>query len=150
MIPFGDTVRVWRAHRGLTQAQLARAAHLARPNVSAIERGRREVSLSTLRALAAALDVRPGVLVDGLPPPQAPAPAQLTRAALERIASAAATPATLHDPGEQTLATWLRALTRPGRRGRRRSLDAWLNLKAACPPALLQTLLERVREQSAA
>jgi transcriptional regulator with XRE-family HTH domain len=61
--PFGETVLAWRLARGMTQAALARAACIPRPNLSAIERGDREVTLKTLRALALALEVRPGVLV---------------------------------------------------------------------------------------
>lgn len=72
----------------MTQAALATAAGLPRPNLSAIERGNREVTLKTLRALAVALNIRPGVLADGCPP-NGEAPA-LTRASMERIADAAA------------------------------------------------------------
>lgn len=68
MLPFGETVLAWRLARGLTQAALANLARVSRPNLSAIERGQREVTLGTLRALAVALDVRPGVLVDGVSP----------------------------------------------------------------------------------
>ncbi|HMF41326.1 MAG TPA: helix-turn-helix transcriptional regulator, partial [Polyangia bacterium] len=68
MQPFGETVLAWRLARGMTQAELGRAARIPRPNLSAIERGDREVTLKTLRALALALDVRPGVLADGIPP----------------------------------------------------------------------------------
>lgn len=65
MIPFGQAVLLWRLHRGLTQQTLAVKARVPRSNLSAIERGKREVSLRTLRSLALALEVRPGVLADG-------------------------------------------------------------------------------------
>ena len=87
MLPFGQTVRVWRVHRGMTQQQLAQAAHIPRPNLSAIEQGKREVSLSTLRALALALEVQPGVLVDGIPPSLSGGMSSpFSRKALEEIA----------------------------------------------------------------
>ena len=94
MRPFGETVLAWRLTRGMTQAQLARAAKLPRPNLSAIERGDREVTLRTLRALALALDVRPGALVDGETPGAGP---PLTRTQMERIANAAAHGTALSD-----------------------------------------------------
>jgi transcriptional regulator with XRE-family HTH domain len=72
----------------MSQAQLAQAARMSRPNLSAVERGDREVTLRTLRQLALALDVRPGVLADGIAPAAAARP--LGRLALERIAGAAA------------------------------------------------------------
>ena len=51
-------VRVWREHRGLTQAGLARAAGVNRVVVAAIEAGREGESVRSLQALAAVLGVR--------------------------------------------------------------------------------------------
>ncbi|MGD0769015.1 MAG: helix-turn-helix transcriptional regulator [Tepidisphaeraceae bacterium] len=48
-------IRVFREHRGLTQEQLAKAAKIARPYLTEIEAGRKEGSVSVLRAIAAAL-----------------------------------------------------------------------------------------------
>lgn len=158
-IPFGQTVRVWRLHRGRTQEQLAHAAGVPRPNLSAIERGKREVSLSTLRALALALEIRPGVLADGLPPSLPGRPARLSREALERIAEAAVRGTAVADPAERALAHLLRVLTIRRRRvatgrgaaerGQRRAMDAaWLTVRATCPPAVLRSLLERIDDRS--
>ena len=153
MIPFGETVQLWRGHRNLTQAQLAQAARIPRPNLSAIERGKREVSLSTLRALALALDVQPGVLVDG----QAPGPVlrtPLSRDAMERIADAVVFHRPLRDPAERVLVNRLGELVKQRRRillGRRNALLGkrdnhanWLLLRAACPADVLRSLLERI------
>src|SRR6266700_81765 len=68
MLPFGETLLAWRLARGMSQAELAQAARMSRPNLSAVERGDREVTLRTLRRLALALDVRPGILADGVAP----------------------------------------------------------------------------------
>ena len=91
MVQFSQAVWLWRRHRGLTQAELAQRTRMARPNLSAIERGKREVTLATLRALAASLDVPPGALVDGIAP-QAyrSGPLSSSRETLERIADAVA------------------------------------------------------------
>jgi DNA-binding XRE family transcriptional regulator len=48
-------IRVFRHHRGLTQEQLARAAKIARPYLAEIEAGRKQGSVSVLKAIAAAL-----------------------------------------------------------------------------------------------
>jgi DNA-binding XRE family transcriptional regulator len=48
-------IRVFREHRGLTQEQLAKSAKIARPYLAEIEAGRKEGSVSVLRAIAAAL-----------------------------------------------------------------------------------------------
>jgi transcriptional regulator with XRE-family HTH domain len=155
MRPFGETVLAWRLTRGLTQAQLASAADIPRPNLSAIERGNREVTLRTLRALALALDVRPGALVDG-EMPNADAP-PLTRAQMERIADAAITGTTLVDRRESILAQWLGAsVAQPdeshGRAPRsrlsgRRSDRAYFLLRSAEEPAVLASLVNRVTER---
>jgi len=143
MLPFGQTLRLWRNHRGLTQATLAQAARLPRPNLCAIERGRREVSLTTLRALALALEVAPGALVDGVPPPTS-GPTALSREAIERIADAVASGTPPRHPADRQLTALLRAVTADAAAGRRRAEAAWLHLKAAYPAALVDTLLDRI------
>lgn len=55
-------LRVWREHRGLTQADLAAAASLTASYVSQIEAGRKSPTVDVYRALAATL----GVTVDDL------------------------------------------------------------------------------------
>jgi len=153
MPPFGDTVLSWRLRRGLTQAELARRARVPRPNLSAIERGRRDVSLRTIRALALALDVRPGLLVDGIAPGEA---APLSRAAMERIADATVRRTRLADPNEQALVEQLNHLvgsrlraSRAGWKGvrlSRRSDRAWLSL-SRYPPAVIDSLVARILER---
>ena len=152
MLPFGKTVLAWRLARGLTQAELAMRARLPRPNLSAIERGKREVTLGTLRALALALDVRPGVLADGVPPQDRSRP--LSRDDLERVAVAAARGATLTDARLDQLARWLRdaASTRlaaaSGMASRkcspRRAAHAWFQLKTRESAATAASLLDRM------
>ena len=50
-------VAVWRRHRGLTQAALAKAAHLSQSYLAEIESGRKDGSVEALRAIARALNV---------------------------------------------------------------------------------------------
>lgn len=156
MLPFAETVLAWRLERGLTQLELARAARMPRSNLSAVERGEREVTLRTLRALALALGVRPGVLADG-EPPASPGGA-LTRAALERVARAVVHDERLADPRESRLAGELRQsmsarLASGGagkhrRRPHRRLADrAYLRLKGGVEREVLRSLIERVLGQ---
>jgi DNA-binding Xre family transcriptional regulator len=63
---FGANVRAARVARGWTQEELAHRTGLASVQVSRIERGKREVRLSTLLRLVRALDVPPAALLDGL------------------------------------------------------------------------------------
>ena len=161
MLPFGQTVLLWRRRRGMTQEQVARAARLSRPNLSGIERGKREVSLTTLRALGAALGVRPGVLVDGMPPEAAAGTPALSRAVIERIADAVAFDRRPADPEERAIAAALRVLLRhrtrtvrgtlgPSEAAGRLALKAWLQLTSRYDTAAIQALADRVLERQIA
>jgi DNA-binding XRE family transcriptional regulator len=57
-------VRAWRQQRGLTQKQLAFAAHLPRTYISRIENGRILPGLGTLERVAGALHVGLAALLD--------------------------------------------------------------------------------------
>lgn len=162
MLQFGQALYLWRSHRGLTQAELARRARIPRPNLSSIERGRRDVSLRTLRTLALALDVTPGTLVDGVLPDHAGgAPPVLSRERMERIANAVAFNRAVPDPNEHATVEALRMLLghraraargRPGgpRTGRRKVLAAWVWLKSVYDRAAIQALADRVLERQRA
>ena len=63
---FGNNVRAARAARGWTQEDLADRSGLAVVQVSRVERGAREVRLTTLLRLLRALQVSPEELLDGL------------------------------------------------------------------------------------
>ncbi len=176
MTTFGQTVYLWRVFRGLTQAGLSGRVGISRPNLSRIESDTHDVSLRTLRALAEALDVSPGTLVDGRSPQAIPE--NLSRAALERIARGV-NGQKLSDPREEAVAqdvrlvisTRLRALNKkvtapaasaravapgapatcvtrgtPARPGTK-ARDAWLRL-SQLPPEARDSLIERSIEHA--
>jgi len=63
---FGQNVRSLRLARGWTQEDLAHEAGLAPVQVSRIERGKREIRLTTLLRLVNALEVSPTELLESL------------------------------------------------------------------------------------
>lgn len=63
---FGRNLGAARERRHLTQAHLASAAGLSRSGLSLVERGVREATLTTVLALARALQVPPELLLDGI------------------------------------------------------------------------------------
>ena len=65
---FGAKVRAARLARGWTQEDLAHRTGLAVVQVSRIERGVREVRLTTVVRLITALEVRPDDLLGSLTP----------------------------------------------------------------------------------
>jgi len=157
MVPFGRCVWLWRLERKLTQNELANRAGVPRPNLSAIERGKRDVSLRTLRSLALALDITPGTLADGVPPTAPAVPSPVTRELIERLADAVIRDLPLKNSREQALAealsrlmgSRLRALgIKKGRpsRGGKKSAQAWL-LASSQSPQFIQTMTERVTER---
>ena len=58
----GNPIRLWRQHRGLTQAQLAEKANVAQSYIAMLEKGERKGAVEMLQRVAAAL----GVEVDDL------------------------------------------------------------------------------------
>jgi len=145
--PFGQTLFLWRLKRDLSQAELARRARIPRPNLSAIERGKREVTLGTLRALALALDVRPGVLADGVLPVPWKGKPHWSRASLERIADAVVFGKKAPSQFEHKVADLLHCATRDTSSTKRKAAVSWLLLKSVCPPEVLRSLFQRIRDR---
>lgn len=63
---FGQNVRAARLARGWTQEDLAYRTGLAPVQVSRVERGVREIRLTTLISLLVGLEMQPADLLDGL------------------------------------------------------------------------------------
>lgn len=63
---FGKHLRKLRLDRGLSQEKLAELADLHRNYVGGVERGERNIALLNIVALARALKVKPGKLMDAI------------------------------------------------------------------------------------
>lgn len=68
LVAFGDRVRENRLAAGITQERLSELAHIHRTYAGHVERGTVTPTLDTIVRLAAALNINPAVLVDGLQP----------------------------------------------------------------------------------
>jgi transcriptional regulator with XRE-family HTH domain len=64
----GKNLRAARRRRGLTQEEVSELSGVIQSDISLIERGERDPRAATIRKLAAAVDVSPGELFDGLAP----------------------------------------------------------------------------------
>lgn len=60
----GARIREWRLRRELSQAEVARKAGITQASLSNYENGKRDMPLSTLLGVAAALNVSLGDLLD--------------------------------------------------------------------------------------
>lgn len=154
MVPFGQAVYLWRMERGLTQEALAQRLGMPRPRLCAIERGAVDPTLRTLRRLAEALGVSPGVLVDGKPPLQRTI--SFDRKRLERWAAFLVGESVTLAPAEVMLAGRIRRLLSsrlssalgkplPQRSLKRRKLHRdWLIVRSLMSREELRALLDRV------
>lgn len=159
MVAFGENILLWRLHRSLSQEQLADLSGLPRPNLSDIEKGKRDVTLFTLRSLANALNVSPGTLVNGEPPELKNWEKDFSRDSMERIASSVARGRPPQDPGENQVYRILKEVlhcslqcagTRHGRLPlpTRRGERAWLLLRAHCSAEIVNSLIARSLEHA--
>ena len=57
MLEIGSQIYLRRLEKGMTQAELARRAGIPQPNLSNIEKGKRDLTISTLARIAHALGV---------------------------------------------------------------------------------------------
>jgi transcriptional regulator with XRE-family HTH domain len=159
MITFGENVLLWRLYRSLSQERLAGLSNIPRPNLSDIEKGKRDVTLSTIRSLADALGVRPGTLVDGVPPEHKKHARDLPRDFMEKVADAVARGnpprgreelqlfRLLHD----ILANSLKCTGKqqePPAPPTRKSATAWLRLRSLYPNETIKSLISRTREHA--
>ena len=60
----GERIRFWRMRRQASQAEIARASGVTQASLSNYETGKRELPLSTALAVASALDITLGDVLD--------------------------------------------------------------------------------------
>jgi len=156
MLPIGRAVYLWRNERRLTQQQLAHATGISRPNLSDLERGKRELSLKTLRLLASALQVTPGMLVDGVPPLADQGPLRFSRRNLDRIADAVfgekkvtGREARVADLLKVLSRSRISAATKTAAQpvGKRRVNAAWAQFKSGLSKETAHALLQRIEDR---
>ena len=83
MQDLGAKIYEYRNRKGWTQTELARRAGIAQANLSNIEKGKRDLTVSTLIRVASALEVKPSQLIEEETPAKT---LSLTRAQIEKLA----------------------------------------------------------------
>jgi len=159
MITFGENILLWRLYKSLSQEQLAALSGLPRPNISDIENGKRDVTLSTIRLLASALGVSPGRLVNGEPPKPRNRRGSFSRESMERIARSVAEGKPPRNPTERQIYSLLKEvlhcslqcagtrrkhLPMPTRRGDR----AWFLLRVLYSAEIINSFIMRSLEHA--
>lgn len=135
-----------RKKRGLTQAELAMRAGITQANLCKIERGRQDLTVSTLLRICSALEVSPAEVFEEEPPPK---PLRWTRTSLERVGRALAGGEERLPEAEAEVVECLKDIL-PGRQKRRlssrRVYESWSHLKQILSEQEIKTLVERVRD----
>ncbi|MBI2174945.1 MAG: helix-turn-helix transcriptional regulator [Candidatus Omnitrophica bacterium] len=151
-------ILLWRNEKNLTQSEVARRSGVSRPNLSAIEQGTRDVTVGTLRCIAAALGTNPGALVDGIGPTPVLSKEKLGRRRLDRIARLVAGQKLRASASEQRLALDLASImkfkthpltstTSTGKINSTRAENATvLRLKSELGVVLFEHLVKRVEK----
>ena len=146
----GTAITQERVRLGLSQQELALRAMVTPANLSAIEHGRRDLTVGTLLRIAHGLNVPPGHLLRERPRPlRSPG-----RLAGDAAARAAITGARALSPQLNRLADGLAWICKPsieaggGRGARRASAKAWRTAQLEWDHTALQHLQARVRRFS--
>ena len=146
MHDLGQNITSERLKQKITQAQLARSAGVSQPNLSAIEKGKRDMMVGTLKRISQALNVKASFLLgeeevrDAL---------VLTRPRIERIARLVIRGSDLKDRADDRMAALFRALLpAPGarRRSAKQTLRSWLELRRLLDQNQINSVLGRIRD----
>ena len=145
MINLGQKLYLVRLEKGLTQHDLVLRSGVAQPNLSNIEKGRKDFTVSTLLRLCHALEVSPAGLFEGVPP--APRKGWMTRERVERLARAVWGDPCRLDSDEEAAVRLLRQVVPLTMRshGQKRIVAAWSELRKKFTDGEIRILTERVR-----
>lgn len=135
-----------RRQKGMTQAGLSERSGIPQPNLSKIESGTQDPTVSTFLRICSSLDVPPASVFEKRPTVRKPI--VWTRDVLERVAHAAVGFSKPLKKGEREVVELLKDVT-PGLRRRlasRRVYHSWFELKQSLSQEEIHTLFERIRD----
>ena len=134
----------------MTQEELAQKAGVPQPNLSQIEKGKRDLTVSTLKRISAALEIKAGELIDGPESIALSSPFKFTRPRIERIARAVVHNGKKISPSEREFVRLLCCIL-PAKTSQKKSLrktqQAWAELSQGCSKQEIQSLLGRIRDE---
>ena len=147
MLPIGQKIYLLRLQKGITQAQLGSRAGISQANLSSIERGKRDLTVSTLVRICLALGVKPASLFEG---EAVRSGFSFSRNFVERIARAAWGNPVKLSREEKNLVSLLQDLI-PALNHRRLSRkwinQRWYELRSRSSDKEIRILTERVRDE---
>ena len=145
MFPIGYHIAFQRKKKGLTQAGLARHSGIPQPNLSRIERGEQDPTVSTLLRICSSLGISPA---EFFKKDEAGTSFRWTRSALERVARAVVGFSEKLSGEEKQIVELLKDEI-PGERRRlssKRVYQSWSRLKQRLSREEIKTLVEHIRD----
>jgi transcriptional regulator with XRE-family HTH domain len=147
MVPAGQKLYLLRIQKGMTQTALSERSGIPQANLSKIEQGKQDPTVSTLLRICSALEIRPAELFEEKTPTRR---LVLTRAVAERITRAVWDPGIKLSPQEKGVKDLLSNLVPEAAQRRlsdKQAYQAWLAFREAFRPEEIKFLTERVREK---
>lgn len=149
MLAAGQKLEILRIQKDLTQREVSLRTGIAQANLSRIEKGKQDPTVSTFLKICRALEVHPSEVLEEKPPESG---LILSRSSLERIAKGFFDPSLKLPPLEREISELLKILM-PDLQRRRRRLSskkiysAWYQLKKRTSNELIRTLMEKVQDE---
>jgi len=147
MLTIGPRLHLERIRRGVSQTELARKTGIAQANLSNIENGKQDITVSTLLQICLALDIKPSSVLD--PPIRHKSNRRFTRARLEKIAASVVGPHLPSSKEDEDLVRLLRKNMLPWRNRRTSSKGTainWADLRQRLTDDEIATLRQRVED----
>jgi len=147
MLTVGQKLYLERIRRAVSQTELSRRTGIAQANLSNIENGKQDITVSTLLQICLALGVQPSTLLNTAG--RSRAKLRLTRARLEQIAASVVGNLLPSSKEDREIVHLLRKNMRLGRSRRISSKDAnihWANLRQRLTDEEIQTPRQRIED----
>ena len=145
MLNPGARIYRFRAQKGWTQAELAARAGIAQANLSNIEKGKQDITVSTLERVASALEVKPAALIEEENPSQR---FKLTRTQIETLAECVVTPEKKTSSEIRKLAALFREILpqQSVHTSSKKIQQAWTTLKQRFSSQEIQGICQRIED----
>ena len=146
MFPIGYHIAFQRKKKGLTQAGLARHSGIPQPNLSRIERGEQDPTVSTLLRICSSIGISPAEFFQK----RQAMHFRWTRSTLERLARAVTGSSEKLTADEKKIVEFLKDEI-PGCRRRpssKRAYQSWIELRQSLSRKEIQALIGRIHDAS--
>ena len=145
MFPIGYHIYLKRLEKGLTQVELAHQIRIPQSNLSNIEKGKQDITVSTLRRIATALNIHPGEFFVDLN--DRVGKKELSRNKIEKIAKIVASGKALSKSKESEITDLFKKVVPHKGRIYLKDLNrSWLELRKRFNPLEISSIYERVEE----